>query len=220
MMDCIGDSALSSRVQGGTPLHQGARPCPFDLTAIIYTNLLFNMVSESAATSPLDYQNLLSETARNRMPSAIRSLYPAELIPGMISLLSGKPNSDTFPFNRILLELKPKGDDGKMETIAIEGKDLEVALQYSATAGIPKLVDWIEEFQSNIHHRPRVQRGDSNTPGQAWRCSFGNGSQDLLTKVSVTPMIRFKRAVLMAPFPTTHCCNSFMDDLKRRPLKL
>lgn len=135
-------------------------------------------------TEPLDYASLLSDSARNRMPSAIRSLFPAELIPGMVSLLSGKPNSDTFPFQRIVLELKPPlglpaPSDGKAETVAIEGADLDIALQYSATSGIPKLVDWIEDFQSKVHKRERVKEGSK---GEVWRCSFGNGSQDLLTK--------------------------------------
>jgi len=129
---------------------------------------------------PLDYASLLSDSARNRMPSAIRSLFPAELIPGMVSLLSGKPNSDTFPFQRIVLELKPaSGSDDKPETVAIEGSDLDIALQYSATSGIPKLVSWIEEFQAKVHKRPKVKEGKR---GEVWRCSFGNGSQDLLTK--------------------------------------
>ncbi|EPQ29921.1 uncharacterized protein PFL1_02593 [Pseudozyma flocculosa PF-1] len=136
----------------------------------------------SASAKPIDYRSLLSQTARNRMPSAIRSLYPAELIPDMISLLSGKPNAETFPFHRILLELKPRGPDGIIETIPIEGADLDVALQYGPTAGIPKLVDWVEEFQSRLHHRPRVTKAAPGVHGEAWRCSFGTGSQDLLTK--------------------------------------
>lgn len=132
-------------------------------------------------SKPLDYQSLLSDSARNRMPSAIRSLFPAELIPGMVSLLSGKPNSDTFPFQRILLELKPEvGNTGKVETVSIEGSDLDIALQYSATSGLPKLVDWMENFQSKVHRRERVKEG--KRAGEVWRCSFGNGSQDLLTK--------------------------------------
>ncbi|SPO46582.1 related to aromatic amino acid aminotransferase I [Moesziomyces antarcticus] len=128
----------------------------------------------------MDYTSLLSDTARNRMPSAIRSLFPAELIPGMVSLLSGKPNSDTFPFQRIVLELKPAQPDAAPEQIAIEGGDLDVALQYSATSGIPKLVEWIQTFQSKIHARPLV--ANEQGAGKVWRCSFGNGSQDLLTK--------------------------------------
>ncbi|KAJ1037054.1 hypothetical protein NDA11_007411 [Ustilago hordei] len=132
-------------------------------------------------SEPLDYQSLLSDSARNRMPSAIRSLFPAELIPGMVSLLSGKPNSDTFPFQKITLELKPEvAEAGKVETVTIEGSDLDIALQYSATSGLPKLVDWIENFQSKVHKRPRVKEG--KRAGEVWRCSFGNGSQDLLTK--------------------------------------
>lgn len=135
----------------------------------------------SSTPSPLDYASLLSHSARNRMPSAIRSLFPAELIPGMVSLLSGKPNSETFPFQRISLELKPSiHPDGKTETVSIEGSDLDIALQYSATSGLPKLVEWIIEFQSRVHARVRVN--ESQKPGEVWRCSFGNGSQDLLTK--------------------------------------
>lgn len=136
----------------------------------------------SSTTSPaLDYALLLSSSARNRMPSAIRSLFPAELIPGMVSLLSGKPNSETFPFQRISLELKPSiHPEGQTETVSIEGSDLDIALQYSATSGLPKLVDWIIKFQSRVHARKQVDEG--NKPGEVWRCSFGNGSQDLLTK--------------------------------------
>ncbi|TKY84609.1 hypothetical protein EX895_006511 [Sporisorium graminicola] len=137
----------------------------------------------STPLQPLDYASILSHSARNRMPSAIRSLFPAELIPGMVSLLSGKPNSETFPFQRILLELKPTiHPDGKTETVAIEGSDLDIALQYSATSGLPKLVGWIEEFQSHVHARARTKQSNSSKPGEVWRCSFGNGSQDLLTK--------------------------------------
>ncbi len=146
----------------------------------------------------LDYQALLSDSARNRMPSAIRSLMPAELIPGMVSLLSGKPNSDTFPFQRIVLELKP-GIDAPSTTIPIEGEDLDVALQYSATSGIPKLVEWIEAFQSKIHRRERVKAADGRKSGEVWRCSFGSGSQDLLTKTFEALVNRGDSVVLESP---------------------
>lgn len=147
--------------------------------------------------SPPDLAALLSHSARNRMPSAIRSLFPAELIPGMVSLLSGKPNSSTFPFQRILLELKPSlHPDGKTETVAIEGEDLDIALQYSATSGLPKLVDWIEAFQSRVHSRPRVKSGAA---GEVWRCSFGNGSQDLLTKAFEALLDEGDSVVLESP---------------------
>lgn len=146
--------------------------------ALLSTLIVFTGTMSSPQA--LDYSMLLSDSARNRMPSAIRSLYPAELIPGMVSLLTGKPNSDTFPFQRILLELKPAGPGGEVQTIPIEGADLDIALQYSATSGIPKLVEWIEAFQSRIHKRPKVKEG--KRAGEVWRCSFGNGSQDLLTK--------------------------------------
>ncbi|SJX63785.1 related to aromatic amino acid aminotransferase I [Sporisorium reilianum f. sp. reilianum] len=155
-------------------------------------------MATSPRAQPLDYAALLSHTARNRMPSAIRSLFPAELIPGMVSLLSGKPNSATFPFQRIVLELKPAMHaEGETETVAIEGADLDTALQYSATSGIPKLVEWIEEFQAHVHARARTKEG--SRPGEVWRCSFGNGSQDLLTKTFEALIDAGDSAVLESP---------------------
>lgn len=120
----------------------------------------------------------LSHRAQNRLPSAIRSLYPAEKIPGMISLLSGKPNASTFPVRKITLDLETPSVDGPaaISSVTISGNDLETALQYGPTDGIPRLVQWIESLQTRIHG---VQR-----TGAQWRCSVGVGSQDSLTKVS------------------------------------
>ncbi|PWN48502.1 PLP-dependent transferase [Violaceomyces palustris] len=138
------------------------------------------------------------------MPSAIRSLFPAEQIPGMVSLLSGKPNSETFPLSKIHLELKPspvnpEGEDGRPVTVTIEGDDLESALQYGPTSGLTKLVDWMEEFQSKVHARPRTSVKDTKDASDRWRVSFGNGSQDLLTKAFEALVDRGDSVVLESP---------------------
>lgn len=96
----------------------------------------------------------------------------------MISLLSGKPNASTFPLKKITLDVETPSVDGPaaVSSVSIAGSDLEAALQYGPTDGIPRLVQWIETLQTQLHG---VQKKDGD-----WRCSVGVGSQDSLTKVS------------------------------------
>ncbi|KAJ1585400.1 hypothetical protein NDA12_005299 [Ustilago hordei] len=146
-----------------------------------------DLISASETTpkaSRIDLARFLSQSARNRPASVIRSLFPAEMIPGMLSLLAGKPNPDTFPFESLSLNLKPEAEAGPI-SLTIQGEDLNVALQYGATAGIPKLVQWITQLQTHMHKRDVVTPG-SKLDGVAgrtpWRVTTGNGSQDLLHK--------------------------------------
>lgn len=145
--------------------------------------LLTTMVTQTSATvtQTSTMASRLSYNAQTRLPSAIRSLYPAEKLPGMISLLSGKPNGQTFPIRRISMDVDVQGSSSV--TLNIEGQDLEDALQYSPTAGLPRLVDWVEALQARVHRLSR--------PSPHWRCSIGAGSQDLLTKVG--PSFKAKR---------------------------
>lgn len=126
----------------------------------------------------------LSQSTHLRPASAIRSLFPAELNPGMLSLLAGKPNPATFPFESLSLNLKPEAEAGPTQ-LRIQGEDLVTALQYGSTAGIPKLVQWITQLQICMHVREAVAPG-SKLDGVAgrtpWRVTTGNGSQDLLNK--------------------------------------
>ncbi|KAE8214844.1 hypothetical protein CF327_g1808 [Tilletia walkeri] len=138
----------------------------------------------------IDHAALLSEATRTRPPSSIRSLFPAELIPGMVSFLAGKPNASTFPLEEVSLTLKPDSvggalADGKPVKISIAGADLVTALQYGPTAGIPKLVKWLTDFVSEQHGRPIIEKGsalDGKDGQSAWGLTVGNGSQDLLGK--------------------------------------
>ncbi|GAA5850864.1 hypothetical protein JCM9279_006221 [Rhodotorula babjevae] len=123
--------------------------------------------------SSLDWSTLISERGRRWEPSAIRGLFPLEKIPGMVSLLAGKPNADTFPFSAIKVDLKPIIPGDPVETLTVESDALNEALQYGATAGLPNLVKWIENLQETRHKRAK---------DGSWRVSLGSGSQDLINK--------------------------------------
>ena len=127
----------------------------------------------------LDYTSYLSEQAKLVVPDGIRGLFPLEK-PGVVSFLAGKPNPATFPFESVTLHLKPplgidagdaeyvKSLEGQMDhegraisvddkgqiVLELEGKDMQEALQYGPTAGIPRLVTFLTEFISTVHERP------------------------------------------------------------------
>ncbi|GAA6055551.1 hypothetical protein JCM3770_006782 [Rhodotorula araucariae] len=126
-----------------------------------------------APQSAIDWPSLISERASRWEPSAIRGLFPLEKIPGMVSLLAGKPNADTFPFSAIKVDLKPIIPGDPVETLTVESDALNEALQYGATSGLPSLNKWIENLQEVRHQR--VKDG-------SWRVSLGSGSQDLINK--------------------------------------
>lgn len=143
----------------------------------------------------LNHQALISQVALLRPESPIRSLFPAELIPGMLSLLAGKPNAATFPIDEISIKLKAGAEEGRQigsssegsassQSLAIRGKELEVALQYGSTPGLAPLVQWLKEWQSRVHGRPIVNANDSVQGGlNPWTLNVGHGSQDFLNKV-------------------------------------
>ena len=137
-----------------------------------------------AMASRVDPARFLSQTSHDRPASAIRALFPAELVPGMLSLLAGKPNPETFPFESLNLTLKSEAEGGPTQ-LNVHGQDLVSALQYGPTAGNPKLVQWIMQLQVHMHRREAVTPG-SKLDGVAgrtpWRVTTGNGSQDLLNK--------------------------------------
>lgn len=127
----------------------------------------------------LNYDNYLSEQAKLVVPDGIRGLFPLEK-PGVVSFLAGKPNPATFPFESVTLHLKPplgvdaadgayaeslkgqkdeegreiKVDEKGQIVLELEGKDMQEALQYGPTAGIPRLVTFLTEFISTVHERP------------------------------------------------------------------
>ncbi|KAK4041315.1 aminotransferase [Parachaetomium inaequale] len=120
-------------------------------------------------TPVFDPATLFSRRVQRWEPGAIRSLLPLEAIPGMISLVAGKPNPATFPFSKISVTLN--GPDEK--TLVLDGAALSEALQYNLPAGHPGLLKWLEGLQQAVH-------GISSDG--SWMCCVGNGSQELIHK--------------------------------------
>ncbi|KAK4140472.1 aminotransferase [Dichotomopilus funicola] len=116
----------------------------------------------------VDPTPLFSRRVQRWEPGAIRSLLPLESIPGMISLVAGKPNPQTFPFAKISVTL----DGPEEKTLVLDQKALSEALQYGLPAGHPPLLKWFEGLQQAVHG---VTGGD-------WMCCVGNGSQELIHK--------------------------------------
>ena len=86
----------------------------------------------------------------------------------MISFLAGKPNPATFPFESIEIKLKSgvqmPGEEQQqqsngvpaLDSVTISGRDIEEALQYGATSGLPSLV---KVRQRPRHRDPTCSRG-------------------------------------------------------------
>lgn len=125
----------------------------------------------TAPTSSIDWDYFLSDGAKAWEACAIRGLFPLEQIPGMVSLLAGKPASETFPITA--LDITVRGVDGSDEHIKLDGAPLETGLQYGMTPGAPGLVQWLEALQTISHNRLK---------DDTWSLAVGSGSQDLITK--------------------------------------
>lgn len=61
------------------------------------------------------------------------------------------------------------------EAVTIDGPDLEFALQYGPTPGLPTIRGWLETLQEKVHGRKK---------GDDWTLSMATGSQDGMFKVS------------------------------------
>ncbi|KAN0066476.1 hypothetical protein ACQY0O_000570 [Thecaphora frezii] len=150
-----------------------------------------NSKQTAAQGKRVEPARFLSDAVALRPASAIRALFPAEHIPGMLSLLAGKPAPQTFPLANISLTLKPEAEggvdpaSGQPVQLSIEGEELAEALQYGATSGPARLTEWLTQMQIRMHGRELVKRGDQldGVAGRsAWRVTTGVGSQDLLNK--------------------------------------
>lgn len=101
---------------------------------------------------------------------------PLESIPGIISLLAGKPNPETFPITSFSFTARTPSADGTdpEREFTLKGQDLEEALQYGPTPGLPRLIKWLLGLQEEVHER---------VLGDDWTLTCGAGGQDLLYKV-------------------------------------
>ncbi|TFY73548.1 hypothetical protein EWM64_g10464 [Hericium alpestre] len=97
-----------------------------------------------------------------------------ETHPGVISLLQGKPNDDTFPITSLQFTARSPNDPDEETTLVITGNAIREGLQYCPTDGIPSLLKWVYGLQEREHRRRQ---------GEGWRISVGTGSQDAISKV-------------------------------------
>lgn len=114
----------------------------------------------------MDYSKYISKSSNLRKPSAIRALQKYLTLPGMISFGGGNPNPETFPFESFSIKLKSG------QSINVPPSEIQKALQYSPTSGIPDLVEWIKDLQVQMHGKEK----------NSFDICIGNGSQDVLTK--------------------------------------
>jgi tryptophan aminotransferase len=97
-----------------------------------------------------------------------------ENLPGMISLLAGKPNPDAFPINSVSFTTRhPSGDEVQL---SLNGPALHEAMQYTMIQGLPALLEWVTSLQEMVHGRK---------PEEGWSISMGVGSADLIHKVNL-----------------------------------
>ncbi|KAF8150114.1 PLP-dependent transferase [Crassisporium funariophilum] len=150
------------------------------------------------------YSDFLSDVAKERKPSPIRSLFPLEKTPGLISLLAGKPNASTFPFTSLSFNARSPVNPAAEVTLTLDGEDLAHSLQYGDTAGLKGLLDWIKRLQEINHGRKQ---------NEGWRVSIGSGSQDLIYKAVAAMVNRGDSVLVESPvyagvipmFQSLHC---------------
>lgn len=111
-------------------------------------------------------------------------MFPLENRPGLISLLAGKPNAETFPITSLQFTMRDPaaGEDVKME---LTPDELQHGLQYTPTNGLPELREWVLGLQAFQHNRYQ---------GEGWTVSVGAGSQDLIFKVE------YKQSAILRAF--------------------
>ena len=135
---------------------------------------------------PADYDSLLTDVSRNRRPSAVREITPLTRLPGMIALATGLPNASAFPFKHLSFQvpINPLVCDfsnaSNLHEISLSQEELDIALQYSATNGLPSLISFLKDYHLTLHSPPYVSPNDSNS--SEFDLIVSTGSQDLVTR--------------------------------------
>ncbi|KAI0649056.1 PLP-dependent transferase [Trametes meyenii] len=154
------------------------------------------------------YDQFMSDSSKLRIEDPIRALLPLEERPGVISLLAGKPNADTFPITSMQFTLRDPVTDAE-SPVSLTQQELARGLQYSGSAGIPELLDWLVGLQEYNHGRKR---------GEGWGLCFGTGSSDLIYKAVNALLNPGDVALIEAPiyagvFPIFHSTGSEMIEI-------
>lgn len=111
-------------------------------------------------------QRFFTKHSQRRRPSPIRALQDL-LTEDSKNLGGGLPNGETFPIVGLNLQLK----NGKI----IKLQDINKALQYTSTKGLPKFKLMLEQLQERIHGRVPLESCKRDI-------LIGTGSQEVLTK--------------------------------------
>ncbi|KAH9831639.1 PLP-dependent transferase [Rhodofomes roseus] len=119
------------------------------------------------------YASRLSHASLRRREDGIRALLPLESRPGLISLLAGKPNSETFPITSLQFNIRDPFTPNGETTMQLSEEELNIGLQYTLTSGLPDLREWIFGLQERLHGRRK---------GEGWTVTVGAGSQDMIFK--------------------------------------
>ncbi|XP_043421591.1 kynurenine/alpha-aminoadipate aminotransferase, mitochondrial isoform X1 [Prionailurus bengalensis] len=124
----------------------------------------------------MNYSRFLTATSAARKPSAIRIMTEtlSRAPKSVISLATGSPNPNTFPFKTAVITV----DNG--EPIQFNEEMMKRALQYSQSAGIPELLSWLKQLQVKLHNPPTINYPTNQ--GKMDLC-VTSGSQDGLCKV-------------------------------------
>uniref|UniRef100_A0A8D8ME81 Kynurenine/alpha-aminoadipate aminotransferase, mitochondrial n=2 Tax=Cacopsylla melanoneura TaxID=428564 RepID=A0A8D8ME81_9HEMI len=93
-----------------------------------------------------DYRMFMTRVSKNRNPSALRELATLYYsMPDSLFLGVGTPNSDLYPFESVLVNLK----DGT--TLEMSGERLKMVLSYLPSAGYGPLQTLFKDFQDKFH---------------------------------------------------------------------
>lgn len=124
----------------------------------------------------MNYARFITARSAARRPSPIRVFTEIQnrAPKSVISLATGSPNPNTFPFKTATITI----NNGK--TIQFDEQIMKRALQYSESAGIPELLSWLKQLQVKLHNPPTLHYPSSQ--GQMDIC-VTSGSQEGLCKV-------------------------------------
>ncbi|KIX95508.1 uncharacterized protein Z520_08628 [Fonsecaea multimorphosa CBS 102226] len=122
--------------------------------------------------SGIDVRKFLSREGRVRQPSSLKASV-AELGEDMISLGTGRPSPDTYPFESMKFAyslpnatawtaqpVKINGSEGKQEPAVVRKQDplasidLSIALSYGYSLGCEQLIQYLATHVSHVHSPP------------------------------------------------------------------
>jgi len=191
-------------------------------------------------TAPKDLSHLLSEEAKSRQPSPLKTAFKYYADPNVVFLGGGLPLSDYFPWNKITAEspaapfrngigaVPQSADEKVIVELAKHSSEnghhqdipLSRSLQYGYTEGQPELVDFIREHTKLVHNIPYQGWDVVSTIGntQSWdatlRTFCGRGDVILVEEFSFSSALETANALGITQFPVP------MDDFGIIPEKL